>query len=144
MGATDLRERLMADLVFGAGQLVVNTVTLTPATWYLGLSVTAPNEDGTNFTEPTIGAYARAAVTNNLTNFPNAATVAGVTTKKNGAAIAFPNPTGLWGAIIYYGWFTVATGGTPEWTAPLDTPITVQAGNSPVQFDVGQLVMAFD
>ena len=146
MAAIDERERLMADSQFGAGALTANAVALTPATWYLGLSTTSPNEDGTNFTEPVGGAYARVAVTNNVTNFPPAQTTAGVTTKRKGVALIFPNPTGLWGNIGWFGWFTVATVGTglPQFHNPLDTPITVQNGNTPVQFDVSQLIMSWD
>lgn len=42
----------------------------TPASWYIGWSTTTPNQDGSNFTEPSVGGYARVAVTNNTTNFP--------------------------------------------------------------------------
>lgn len=139
MGASDSRERAIADSQFGGG-----ATTWAPATWYLGISTTTPNEDGTGFTEPVGGSYARVAATNNSTNFPAATTVSGVTTKKNGAKLTHPNPTGNWGLITYYGWFTASTGGTPEYTNDLDTPITVQSGNTPVEFDVGQLSMAWD
>lgn len=133
--ATDARERAIADGQFGSG---------TPATWYLGLSTTAPNDDGTGFTEPVGGAYARVAVTNNATNFPAATTVAGVTTKKNGAKITYVNPTGTWGLLTWYGWFLALTGGVPEYVNPLDTPITVQSGNTPVEFDINAMAMSFD
>ncbi|HST77290.1 MAG TPA: hypothetical protein VLN58_02255 [Verrucomicrobiae bacterium] len=137
--ATDQRERQIADSQFGGG-----ATTWAPATWYLGLSTTIPNEDGSNFTEPVGGAYARVAVVNNTTNFPAAATSSGVTTKTNGAAFTFANPTANWGQILYYGWFTAASGGVPEYTNALDTPVTVNNGNTPVQFATGQLVTAWD
>jgi hypothetical protein len=139
VGASDLRERLMADSQLGGG-----ATTWAPATWYLGLSTTAPNEDGTGFTEPVGGSYARVAITNNSTNWPAATTSAGVTTKKNGAKFTFPNPTGTWGLLGWWGLFTASSGGTPEWSNPLDTPITVQSGNTPVEFDIAQLVMQFE
>lgn len=144
MGAIDARERLMADVMFGAGAVVLNTITYAPATWYLALSTTQPNEDGTGFTEPVGGSYARPALTNNATNFPPSTTVNGVTTKKNGAAFTFPNPSGLWGLIGWYGFFDVASGGLVQWHNPLDTPITVQSGNTPVEFAAGQLIMPWD
>lgn len=134
IGASDSRERAIADNQFGSG---------TPATWYLGLSTTTPNDDGTGFTEPVGGAYARVAATNNATNFPAATTVAGETTKTNGAKFTFTNPTGTWGAASHYGWFTALTGGTPEYTNALDAPITIRAGNTPVEFDISQLIMGF-
>lgn len=142
--ATDERERLLADLQFGApngANLVLSSVTYAPGTWYCAISTTIPNDDGTNFTEPVGGAYARAAVLNNFTNFPVAVTAAGVTTKTNGAAINFPNPTGFWGQILYYGWFVASTGGTVQYHNPLDTGITVQSGNTPIQFAANQLIM---
>lgn len=139
MGATDSRERKVADSQFGGG-----ATTWAPATWYLGLTTTSPNDDGTGFTEPVGGNYARVAVTNNATNFPPATTSNGVTTKKNGAKFTFPNPNGTWGLINGYGWFEAATGGVPEYFNTLDTPVTVQNGNTPVEFDVQQLVMPFE
>lgn len=138
MGATDARERTIADSQFGAG-----STTYSPATWYLGLSTTTPNDDGSNFTEPTGGSYARVAVTNNSTNFPAASTSSGTTTKVNGTDITFTDPTGSWGAITHWGWFTASSGGTPEFFGALDTTITVGNGNTPVEFVAGALVMPF-
>lgn len=131
-GATDSRERVIADSQFGSGN---------PATWYLGMSTTTPNEDGTGFTEPVGGSYARVAVTNNTTSFPAATTVSGDTTKVNGVKFTFPNPTGNWGALGHYGWFLASSGGTPEYTNPFDAAITAKSGNTPVELDIGQMVM---
>lgn len=140
MGATDNRERLVANSQFGGG-----VTTWAPATWYLGISTTVPSDDGSNFTEPVGGgSYARVALTNNTTNFPNADTANGVTSKANGAKFTFPNPTGSWGTIVAFGFFTAVSGGTPEWWNGIDTSITPKAGNTPVEFDIGQLVMTFD
>jgi hypothetical protein len=139
MGATDAREQKIADSQFGGG-----ATTWAPATWYLGLSTTTPADDGTGFTEPAGGSYARVALTNNSTNFPAASSPGGITTKSNGAKFTFPNPTGNWGQVTHYGFFTASSGGTPEYTNPLDTSINPKTGNSPVEFDVGQLVMTFD
>lgn len=137
--AVDIQERLLADSQFGGG-----ATTWAPATWYLGLSTTIPNDDGTNFTEPVGLAYARVACVNNTTNFPAAVTTGGVTTKANGVAFTFPTPTGLWGQIFYWGYFTLATGDTVRYFNPLDSPITVNNGNTPVQFAIGQLVLPWD
>jgi len=136
MSASDLRERLVLDSQFGGG-----VTTWAPATWYVGISTTQPNDDGTNFTEPVGGAYARVAATNNATNWPAATTTAGATTKKNGVAFTFPTPSANWGAIGWYGLFTAATGGSPEYTNPLDTTITVNNGNTPVEFAISALVI---
>lgn len=135
MGASDARERAVLDALFGSG---------SPATWYVGLSTTAPNDDGTGFTEPSGGSYARVAKTNNSTNFPAAATVGGVSSKSNGTAITFPNPTGNWGNLIWYGFFTASSGGTPDIALPLDTGITASSGNSPVELGIGQTSIVCD
>jgi hypothetical protein len=81
---------------------------------------------------------------NNATNWPAATTVSGITTKLNGVAITFPNPTGNWGLIICWGAFVASSGGTPEFFNPLDTGITPQNGNTPVQFGIGQLILPWD
>lgn len=145
--AADNRERLIADLQFGAvagTALVLGGVTYVPATWYLGLSKTTPNEDGTNFTEPVGMSYGRIAVPNNFTSFRLAVTNLGVTTKANAINLKFVDPTGTWGLLTDYGWFTTLTGGIPEYHHPLDTPITVQSGNTPVEFAPDQLEMVWD
>lgn len=139
MGAHNARERAIADSQFGGG-----ATSWAPATWYLGISTTVPNDDGTNFTEPVGGAYARVAITNNATSFPASTTVNNDTVKSNGIKFTFPNPTGVWGNIVYYGFFTAASGGTPEYSNPLDAAVTVRSGNTPVEFDIGQLQMSFE
>lgn len=137
IGASDARERAVLDMLFGSGN---------PTTWWLGLSTTQPNDDGTGFTEPVGAGYARVTVTNNATNFPPATTVAGETKKANGTKLTFPNPTGNWGtsSLGHYGWFTASTGGTPDFTNPVNSAITVKAGLTPVEFDVGTLAMSVD
>lgn len=129
MSASDARERAVLDSIFGSG---------TPPTWYQGLTTTVPNDDGSGFTEPVGNGYARVAKTNNTTNFPAAATVAGETSKKNGTKITYPDPTGPWGDIKGYGWFTASTGGTPEFVNGIDADISPKSGNTPVEFDVAQ------
>lgn len=135
MGATAPRERIIADNQFGGG---------TPANWYLALSTTTPNDDGTGFTEPSGLGYTRVTVANNTTSFGAAQTVAGDTTKTNAIKLTFPNPTGTWGLIVAYGWFDVATAGTVQFFNPLDASITVRNGNTPVEFDINQLVMSWE
>lgn len=102
-----------------------------------------PNGDGTGFTEPVGNNYARKSVTNNTTNWPNAATVAGVTTKANGALITFANPTGAWGPVLAWGAFLAASGGTPRYFNELETTVYPTATAIPVEFDVGFLALIF-
>lgn len=135
MGATDARERAVADNQFGSG---------TPVNWFWGLSTTTPNDDGTNFTEPSGGAYARVSHANSATNWPAATTSSGTTTKKNATAITWPNPTASWGVITYVGAFTASTGGTPEYTFVLETSISPKSGNSPVEIAANDLVVQVD
>jgi hypothetical protein len=139
VSAKNSRLLVIADAQFGAG-----ATGSAPGTWHLGLSKTVSAGDGTGFTEPVGGAYARAAVTNNATNFP-AATVSstGLVVKVNGVAIAFPSPTADWGQLVEFGWFLAATGGNPEWSFPLDSPITPRSGVPTVEVPIGLLLMPF-
>lgn len=132
-GASDPRLRTLLDADFGSG---------TPGTWYIGALLALPGVDGTGYTEPSGGSYGRVAVANNVTNWPAAATVAGVTSKANGVAYAHPNPTGDWGLVIGWGAFTVSTGGVCQYSNLLDSSITVKSGLTPVQYDIGQLIIA--
>ena len=121
MSASNARELVILDAEFGSG---------APATWYIGLSTTTPDDAGASFTEPAGGAYARAAVTNNATNFPAATTVSGVGTKKNGTAVTFPTATANWGTITHLGLFTASSGGTPAYTQALDASTPVNNGDT--------------
>lgn len=138
MGATAARLQKIADAQFG-GPAGVATAW-APGTWYIGLSVGIPAADGSGFVEPSGLAYARVAVVNNVANWP-AATIGtdGIVRKQNGTKITFPNPTGTWGQITHWGAFLAATGGLPEWWQALDASISPKSGNTPVEFDVGQL-----
>jgi len=138
MSASDVRERAILDAEFGASALS------PPATWYIGLSTTTPGDDGSGFTEPAGGSYARVAKTNNATNFPAATTTSGVSEKKNGTAITFPNPTATWGLITHVGFFSASTGGTPLHWFALTNPIQVNSGNTPVEFAINALAISAD
>lgn len=139
MGATLNREAVIANNQFGA----VSTGAV-PGTWWVGLSVGTPSNDGSGFVEPSGGAYARVAVANTVANWPAAVVGSdGITRKSNGTKITFPNPTAAWGQVTHVGFFTAATGGTPEYWQALNTSISPKAGNTPVEFDVGMLSMAF-
>lgn len=140
MSATAPRERLLADSQFGAGV----QGSFAPATWYLGTSTTTPADDGSGFTEPSGNNYGRVAITNNSTNWPAASTADGVTTKINGAKFIFNIPSGPWGSQSHWGLFTSASGGTPQYTGELDEKISPRAGNNPVEFDIGQIIIEWD
>lgn len=108
----------------------------SPATLYIGLYTSAPNADGTGGTEVTGGSYARAAVTNNATNWPAAA--GGV--KQNGTAITFATASANWGNVTSAGVFAASSGGTPKYFGDLDTDRTVNNGDA-FSFATSQFVI---
>ena len=108
-----------------------------PATLYVALFTTAPDDAGAGGTEVSGGAYARVGVANNLTNWPApAAGAAGQ--KSNGVAITFPQATAAWGTVVAWAVFDALTGGNMLDYAVLATSKTVQTGDTPV-FGVGDL-----
>lgn len=105
MGTSQTQANSDLNADYGAG---------SPATIYAALSTAAPNYSGNGtITEPTTAqynGYARVAITNNATNFPNASAGG----KTNGTAITFPASTG--GAsspvtVLYLCFVTTAGGG---------------------------------
>jgi hypothetical protein len=117
-GLTNLAINDILSNLFGS------TAYSVPATFYVGLSTTTPTATGTNFTEPSGNAYARATVTNNTTNFP--ATSSEDTL--NGALIQFAQATGTWGTVTYAGLFDALTGGNCWLIAPLSASETITSG----------------
>lgn len=115
------------DSLFGSG---------SPATLYVALYTSAPNPDGTGGTEVVGGSYARAAVTNNDTNFPDA--VNGE--KSNAVAINFATATANWGTVQAVGIKSAATGGTLYYFANLTASRTVNNGDT-FSFAISQLVI---
>lgn len=124
----------LLDYLYGAG-----ANGLAPATYYMALSLTTPSNTGANVTEPGTGAYARVALTNNVTNFPTAAN----RMKSNGAKISFPSATGTWGTVYCWCFYdhATATGASNfrGWGA-LDAPISVSSGKQFI-FATGAVVL---
>ncbi|MGH9962292.1 MAG: phage tail fiber protein, partial [Pyrinomonadaceae bacterium] len=100
---------------------------------YIALFTANPTDAGGG-TEVTGGSYSRVTVTNNTTNFPNAA--AGV--KSNGTAFNFAQATAPWGTVTAVGVYDALTVGNLLFWAPLTTPRTIATGDT-VSFAVGQL-----
>lgn len=100
---------------------------------YLALSSTAPEKDGSNFTEPAASTgYARAVV--GLAN-QSATQVMGTPTEgsiTNKDIIFFPEASSSWGTLTHFGLYTAATGGTLILYGSLSTPITVAANYVPL------------
>lgn len=92
-----------------------------PAEYYIGLSTTTPNINGTNVTEPAASAgYARVKL--DMLGEP----VAGVVT--NGANIDFNESTVSWGTVTNFVIFDALTGGNLLQYGPISTPRSVEAG----------------
>lgn len=133
-GLTDTVKEQLLDKMLGDS---VNTpLAQTPI--YIGLSTTDPGSDGTGFTEPVGGAYARQSSTNDATNWPSASSGQ----KTNGALIQYPQATAAWGTISHWGIFLADTGGSPVAWGELDTPRAVASGDQ-FQHGIGKLVLTF-
>lgn len=132
MSFSDFLEAKLLDLVWGAqaftasGTVYVGLATATILDSTTGITVTEPPT--TSGGNPT--AYARVAVTNNLTQWP-AATV-GPGTKKNANAVNFPTCTTNWGTVTDFfiaDGSAVATGSILGF-GTLTTPKTISSGDS--------------
>lgn len=104
-----------------AGNLFkTKTSPALPSAFYIGLSSTAPNIDGTNVGEPNSAAgYARVELTS--LGEPND----GVVT--NELAINFNESTASWGTITHFVIFDAETGGNLLMYGALSTPRSVEA-----------------
>lgn len=78
-----------------------------PATLYMSLWTTRPGRDGSG-TEVSGGSYARVAVTNNSTNFPDAA--GGI--KGLATAVQFPTAGAVWGIAAWWALMDASSGGS--------------------------------
>lgn len=124
---SDYLEAKILDYVFGAQAFSA------PATIYAALFTAAPTDAGGG-TEVTGGSYARVAITNNSTNFPNS-TGTSPTTKQNGTQITFPTATANWGTCVALGLFDNSSGGNLlAWTPLTGTSYTFTATGSSDEF----------
>lgn len=104
-----------------AGNLFkTKTTPALPSAFYIGLSSTAPNIDGTNVGEPNSSAgYARVELTS-LGEPDN-----GVVT--NELAINFNESTASWGTVTHFVIYDAETGGNLLMYGALSTPRSVEA-----------------
>ena len=109
-----------------------------PATVYVALYTVAPSDTGGG-TEVTGGAYARAAVTNNATNWPAAAN--GL--KSNGTVITYAQATAAWGTIVAFAVFDAASGGNMLVHGTLTENKVIGSGDT-AQFAVGDIDWTLD
>ena len=104
---------------------------------YIALSTTAPNADGTNFTEPlTSAGYARSIIGLSGTSATQVMSSPSGGATSNTSIIFFSEATASWGTVTHFGLYTSATGGNLVLYGTLTNPITVAANYVPL-FRVG-------
>lgn len=133
MSFTDFLENELLDHVLGPGPYTA------PGTVYIGLSTTTPSDAGASFTEPSGFGYARVGVTNNATNWP----AASGGSKSNANPIAFPEASGSWGTITYFGIFDAVSGGNLLMKGALAASKAITNGDT-LQFNAGAIVVTLD
>lgn len=130
----DFLENKVLDHVFGA------TSYSAPATLYIGLWTTVGSltdaSTGSAANEVTGGGYARAALTNNGTNFPGASGG----TKANGVAVDFGTASANLGTINQVGICDASSGGNLLAWADLVAAKTVNNGDT-YKFNIGDLTL---
>lgn len=102
-----------------------------PTTFYIALSKSAPNKDGSGVTEPTGGGYKRISLAGLLSE-----PVDGVTT--NSGAVVWDEATGEWGTVTHFAIFDSAAGGRLLLGGKLPKSRLIQDGMS-VVFQIGAL-----
>lgn len=130
MGKSNYLEAALVNHVLG------NQPFSAPSTVYVALHTADPADDGSG-AEVSGNAYARVAVTNNNTNWPDG------NPKSNGVAIEFPTPTGSWGAVTHWAAWDAATNGNLLYHGTLTVPKTLTTDDD-VTFAIGSLVVTED
>jgi hypothetical protein len=133
-GAVDTEERAILDGV------LQDPSYAGYATLWIGLSSTTPTEAGTNFTEPSTGAYARVSTTGADWS---AASGTAPAVKTNTAVKTFPTATADWLAganLTYFGLFDALTAGNLKWFGLLGTAKPVLNGDT-ASYAAGALVL---
>lgn len=138
MSFTNYLEHAVLDQIFGA-------TTYTPSgTLYVALSTgTYVESAGTGFAEPGSG-YARAAVTNNKSNWTSAAQSSTSGSVNNLNTISFAQATGgNWGTVTHFGIYDALTGGNLLVANALSVSKTISQ-NDTASFASGSLVIRLD
>jgi hypothetical protein len=108
-----------------------------PATFYVGLSTTSINIDGTGATEPTTGSYARVAMTNDKSNWGTASNASLV----NAASVTFTESTASWGTITTVFFSDASTSGN-VWFFDTLSPSRAVASATTVLFAIGAMTVS--
>ena len=138
MGMVNSRMSSTLEYWYGA-----RAIPAAPASYWVALSTTTPNSDGSNFTEPAGGlGYTRQQYDNISGNFTTASLGTGPNQQvvRNVNAVAFDQASGSWGTITHWGLYDAASGGNVVDFGPLTTARNVQAGE---QWSFAQNEMQF-
>lgn len=87
-----------------------------PTKYYVALSTTTPNANGTGFTEPSGMGYIRQGLTRGTTDF-NTYTNGKISNK---TVVTFPESTGTWGLITHFGLYDAEASGNLLYYGRLD------------------------
>ncbi|RJQ24613.1 hypothetical protein C4577_07530 [Candidatus Parcubacteria bacterium] len=138
-----------------AGTIVLNGVLdgwmkssnpAAPLTFYLGLSQVMPSNDGTGWTEPTIGSdgYDRAVITN-AAAWSNPITVGFGYNVETIRMPATGSPSGDWlSSLAAWGLWDAAEGGNLYFFGKLQSAIVVNDTSPPLVFTPGQIQIGLD
>lgn len=134
-GKSDFLSNALIDHVVG------NSAYVAPATLHFALFNTTPADDGTGGTEVSTGgtAYARAAVTNNLTEFP----AASGQQKANANDVVYSQATASWGTVNGAGVYDDPSAGNLLYVNNLIAAKVVDNGDT-ARFPAGTLIWTED
>lgn len=109
-----------------------------PTTVHLALSTSAYTDSatGSSMSEVSGGGYARVAVTNDTTNWPNSSGGQ----KENGEVFTFPTATGNWGTVQSFYIVDSSSGGNVLYGADLTVSRTIASGDT-ASFAVNSIVI---
>lgn len=129
---SDFLELELLDHVLG------NAAYTAPSNLHVALYTATPSDTGGG-TEVSGGSYARAAVTNNATNFPAAAAGA----KSNGTEITFVTATANWGTVVAFGIHDDPTAGNLLVWGDVTPNKAINTGDT-AKFAIGDLDITLD
>lgn len=129
MSASDVVESAVLRALFG------RTPLSPPPIYYMGLSSTEINEDGTGKTEPTDPSYARVPFANEENSFTHSAGQV-----QNGTIIQFPTASDTWNANYWFMSDHLTNAGTIHFKGSINPSQTVTV-NQQLRFPVGGLTI---
>lgn len=126
-------ENAVLNEVFGA------TAYTPSGTYYVGLSTSTINDDGTGLSEPTGTGYARVAIDNDKTTWSTSTT--GLVS--NDITITFPQAGSDWGTVTHAFIADQATTGNMIVHGALASSKTIETDDT-AQFSIGNIVITLD